>query len=84
MRDILKLLLGDGQEGSAEINDSAEIWDGRGRRPRVADSREWCGTGTGDDAMGEIAAALGRGRGGRGRVKRVVVKRAGRRPFDLL
>jgi hypothetical protein len=78
MRDILKLLLGDGQEGGAEI------WDGRGRRPRVADSREWCGTGTGDDAMGEIAAALGRGRGGRGRGKRVVVKRPGLGPFDLL
>jgi hypothetical protein len=76
MRDIMKLLLGDGQE------DSAEIWDRRGRRPRVADSREWCGTGTGDDAIGELAAALGRGRGGRVRVKRVVVKRPG--PFGML
>jgi hypothetical protein len=77
----MKLLLGDGQE------DGAEIWDGRGRRPRVADSRDWCGTGTGDDAMGQIAAALGRpgrGRGGRVRVKRVVVKRPGPGPFGLL
>jgi hypothetical protein len=79
MRDIMKLLLGDGQEGGEEI------WDGRpGRRPRVADSREWCGTGTGtgDDAIGELAAALGRGRRGRVRVKRVVVKRPG--PFGML
>jgi hypothetical protein len=76
MRDIMKLLLGDGQE------DSAETWDRRGRRPRVADSREWCGTGTGGDAIGELAAALGRGRGGRVRVKRVVVKRPG--PFGML
>ena len=82
MRDIMKLLLGDGQDDGAEINDSAEIWDGRGRRARVADSREWCGTGTGDDAIGQLAAALGRGRGGRVRVKRVIVKRPG--PFGLL
>jgi hypothetical protein len=75
MRDIMKLLLGDGQE-----EDSAEIWDRRGRRPRVADSREWCGTGTGDDAIGQLASALGRGR--RVRVKRVVVKRPG--PFGML
>jgi hypothetical protein len=74
MRDIMKLLLGDGQD------DGAEIWDGRGRRPRIADSREWCGTGTGDDAIGQLAAALGRR--GRVPVKRVVVKRRG--PFGLL
>jgi len=69
----MKLLLGNGE-------DSAETWDGGGRRARVADSREWCGTGTGDDAIGQLAAALGRGR--RVRVKRVVVKRPG--PFGLL
>jgi hypothetical protein len=75
MRDIMKLLLGD---GTGEGHDGAEIWDRRGRRPSVADSREWCGTGTGDDAIGQLAAALGRP----GRGRRVQVKR--HRPFGLL
>jgi len=78
MRDIMRLLLGDGATDGAA--DSAEIWDRRGRRARVADSREWCGT-SDSDAIDQLAAALGRpGRGGR--VKRVVVKRPG--PFGLL
>ena len=67
MRDIVRLLLGDGAtDGTA---DSEEIWDRRGRRPRVADSREWCGTGDGDDAIDQLAAALGRP-GRRARVRR--------------
>jgi hypothetical protein len=67
MRDILRLLLGDGpgEDGSGE---GAGIWDGRrGRRPSIADSRQWCGTEPDGDAIGQVARAL-RG-GGRGRVR---------------
>jgi hypothetical protein len=76
MRDILRLLLGDGPTG-----DGAGIWDGRrGRRPSVASSREWCGTEPDGGAIGRVARTLhgrlgsvptpvpapcGRGRGGR-------------------
>jgi hypothetical protein len=68
MRDIIRLLLGDGQEADG----GADMWDRRGRRPRVADSREWCGTGPGDEAIDQVAAVL-RGRG-RARRVRVVVR----------
>jgi hypothetical protein len=70
MRDIMRLLLGD---GSGE--DGPGIWDGRrGRRPGVADSRQWCGTEPDGGAIGRVARTLrggaqqrdrGRGRGGR-------------------
>jgi hypothetical protein len=73
MRDIIRLLLGDGQEAD---DGGADMWDRRGRRPRVADSREWCGTGPGDEVIDQVAAVL-RGRG-RPRPVRVIVK--GRKP----
>jgi hypothetical protein len=59
MRDIIKLLFGDGDGDSR----GAEDWDQPGRRARIGDSREWCGTQPGEDALGELAAAL-RGRRG--------------------
>jgi hypothetical protein len=74
MRDIMRLLFGDGQGADG----SADSWDRRGRRPRVEDSREWCGTGPGDEAINQVAAVLrGRGRG-RAHPRHVVVK--GRKP----
>ena len=42
MESIAKLLLGDGRD------DWDDEWDGRGRRARVADSRDWCQTGPGE------------------------------------
>jgi hypothetical protein len=77
MRDILRLLLGDGpsEDGGDTAGAGAGIWDGRrGRRPSVADSREWCGTEPDGGALGQVARTLrgasqqhgrGRGRGGR-------------------
>jgi hypothetical protein len=75
MRDILRLLLGDGP-GEDDGGDGAAIWDGRrGRRPSIADSREWCGTEPDGEAIGQVARALrgprphhgrGWGRPGRG------------------
>jgi hypothetical protein len=62
MRDIMRLLLGDGRG-----EDGPGVWDGRrGRRPSVADSRQWCGTEPDGGAIGRVARAVpGRGRGGR-------------------
>ena len=76
MRDIMKLLFGT-DLGDEDAGDS---WDGHGRRARVADSREWCGSTPGEDALEGLAAALG-GRRGRPpmRVKRP--RKAG--PFGL-
>lgn len=78
MGDLMRLLLGDGPEGDGPGRDGtqdggvAEVWSGRGRRPRVADSREWCGTGLGDDGIGALGAVL-RGQG-RGRVRGRVIR----------
>jgi hypothetical protein len=68
MRDIMKLLFGT-DLGDEDAEDS---WDGHGRRARVADSREWCGSTPGEDGIAGLAAALG-GRRGRSPMK---VKRA--------
>jgi hypothetical protein len=68
MRDIIKMLFGDGESGGSE----SQGWDEPRRRARVEDSREWCGTQPGEDALGELAAAL-RGRGRRS-ARVVVVK----------
>jgi hypothetical protein len=74
MRDIIKLLFGDGESGGSE----PQGWDEPRRRARIDDSRDWCGTTPGEDTLGALAAALG-GRG-RGRpVKHVVVVRGKRR-----
>jgi hypothetical protein len=68
MRDILRLLLGD--EPSEDGGDGAGIWDGRrGRRPSIADSRDWCGTQPDGRAIRQVGRTLrggGRGRPGRG------------------
>ena len=66
MRDIFKLLFSDGQAGAGG-------WDEPRRRARVEDSRDWCGTEPGQDALGALASALGGRRGGR-KAARVVVK----------
>jgi hypothetical protein len=71
MRDIIKLLFSDDDSG-------AQDWDEPRRRARVEDSREWCGTQPGEDALGDLAAAL-RGRHGRRGPRVVVVK--GKRRF---
>ncbi|HTU74257.1 MAG TPA: hypothetical protein VMG38_12135 [Trebonia sp.] len=73
MRDIVRLLRGEGpREDDGE--GGAAIWDGRrGRRPSIADSREWCGTEPDGEALGQLARALrsprqhdrGRARAGR-------------------
>jgi hypothetical protein len=86
MRDILKLLLGDGEGDGREAAQGAGGWDQPGRRASVADSREWCGSGPGEDAIRHVAAQLrGRARTGHRGVQRVVVRR-GRRagPFGVL
>jgi hypothetical protein len=57
MSDIVRLLFGGGDDGGERD------WSGRGGRPRVADSREWCGTEPGADAIAGIGRAL-RGFGG--------------------
>jgi hypothetical protein len=66
MRDIIKLLFSDGDSDGQ----GPESWDQPGRRARVEDSRDWCGTQPGEDALGAFAAALG---GRRRRATRVVV-----------
>jgi hypothetical protein len=76
MRDIMKLLFGT-DPGDGEAEDS---WDDRGRRARVADSREWCGSTPGEDALAGLAAALG-GRRGRPPMKMKRARKAG--PFGL-
>jgi hypothetical protein len=73
MRDIIKLLFGDSDSDGRE----PEGWDQPGRRARVGDSREWCGSTPGEDALGELSAALG----GRGRRARHVVVVRSRRLF---
>lgn len=66
MRDIIKLLFSDGDSDGR----GSEGWDQPGRRARIGDSREWCGTEPGEAALGDLAAALrGHGR----RASRVVV-----------
>jgi hypothetical protein len=66
MRDILRLLLGDGPDEDGNADAAAGIWDGRrGRRPSVADSRDWCGTEPDGGAIGQVARSLRRGRAGR-------------------
>ena len=85
MLDILRLMLGDGDgDGDGErAKWGAGGWDEPGRRPRVADSREWCGTEPGDDAIRRAVGPLGgHGRPGHWGARRVVV-RGGRRagPF---
>jgi hypothetical protein len=68
MRDIFKLLFSDG-DGEAD----AGGWDQPGRRARIGDSREWCGTEPDQGALGALASALGGRRGGH-KATRVVVK----------
>ncbi|MCW2932816.1 MAG: hypothetical protein JWM19_3778 [Actinomycetia bacterium] len=83
MRDILRLLLGDGDGTSAE--QGADGWDEPSRRPSVADSRDWCGSGPGGDAIRQAAEQLrGGARPGHRGAGRVVVRR-GRRagPFGI-
>jgi len=81
MRDILRLLLGDGDGKTTEPGTAG--WDQPGRRANVADSREWCGSGPDGDAIRQVAGQL-RGRPGHRGRHRVVV-RSGRRagPFGI-
>ena len=44
MRDILRLLLGDGDGEGMRAEPGAGGWDQPSRRPSVADSRDWCGS----------------------------------------
>ncbi len=75
MRDIMNLLFGAGESDDR----GPEGWDQPGRRARVEDSRDWCGTQPGEDALGVLAGALG-GHGRRGRqAKRVIVVKGKRR-----
>jgi hypothetical protein len=71
MRDIIRLLFSDGEPGGEHGG-----WDEPRRRARVEDSREWCGTQPGEDALGQLAAVL-RG-GSRRRGPRGIVVRRGR------
>lgn len=71
MRDIIKLLFSDGEAGSGPGG-----WDEPRRRARVEDSRDWCGTQPGEEALGQLAALL---RGGSRRGARVIVVRGKRR-----
>lgn len=82
MRDILRLLLGDGDDDNAR---AAAGWDQPSRRASVADSRDWCGSGPGGDAIRQAAEQLsGHGRPGHRDVRRVVVRRARRAgPFGI-
>ena len=78
MRDIMRLLFGDDADGG-EANGT---WDGQGRRARVADSRDWCGSTPDEDAIEGLAAALAGRHGGRRRPMRA--KRVSRPdPFGL-
>jgi hypothetical protein len=74
MLDILRLMLGDG-DGKKAQSDAGD-WDEPRRRPSVADSRDWCGSEPGGDAIRRAVGPL-RSRG------RHVVVRGGRRagPF---
>jgi hypothetical protein len=87
MRDILRLLLGDG-DGDCDgmrAEQGAGGWDQPSRRPSVADSREWCGSGPGGDVIRQVAGQLGgRARPGHRGARRVVVRR-GRQagPFGM-
>lgn len=77
MRDIMRLLFGtDPDDGEAE-----DSWDGHGRRARVADSREWCGSTPGEDGLAGLAAALGGRHGRRPPMKVKRARKAG--PFGL-
>jgi hypothetical protein len=71
MRDILRLVLGDGGSRKAEPGEGA--WDEPGRRANPADSREWCGSGPGDEAIRQLAAQLrgGARRGPKGAHRKV-------------
>jgi hypothetical protein len=81
MRDILKLLLGDGPGEDGNADAAAGTWDGRrGRRPSVADSRDWCGTEPDGGTIGQVARSLRGGRG-RGRVGRAAGRGRGTGPF---
>jgi hypothetical protein len=51
MRDVVRLLLGDGHDDADYDDAEAGAW-WPGRRGRVADSRGWCGTGLGGDEAG--------------------------------
>jgi hypothetical protein len=85
MRDILRLLLGDGDGDGKTAGPGAGGWDQPGRRANVADSREWCGSGPDGDAIRQAAEQLrGRGRPGHRGGRHVVVRR-GRRagPFGI-
>ena len=56
MRDIIKLLFGDGDSDGR----GPEGWDQPGRRARIGDSREWCGTESSWSSAS--AGSCGRGR----------------------
>lgn len=77
MGDIRRLLLG-GPRG--EDGDGDRDWGPGGRRPRVADSREWCGSAPGEESIENLAAALKGRRGGKARAGR---PGRARRPFGL-
>jgi len=83
MRDIFRLLLGDGDGDGKAADRGAAGWDQPGRRANVGDSREWCGSGPDGDAIRQVAEQL-RGRPGHRGGHRVVVRR-GRQagPFGI-
>ena len=71
MRDILRLLLGDSDGDGLRAEPGALGWDQPSRRPSVADSRDWCGSGPGDDVIRQaVEYVSGRSRPGRRRGRR--------------
>ena len=86
MIDILRLLLdGDGDGDGKRAEQGTGAWDQPSRRASVADSRDWCGSGPGGDAIRRAADQLrGRGRPGHRGAQRIVIRRGHRAgPFDI-
>ena len=86
MIDILRLLLdgdGDGDGDGERAEQGTGAWDQPSRRASVADSRDWCGSGPGGDAIRRAADQL-RGRPGRRGAQRIVIRRGHRAgPFGI-